>query len=364
MAQYDVQKLKEQITTEQILMIVSDFGGNPTEISGGFISDTICHNQPGEGSKKLYYYENSKLFRCYTECNDAFDIFELTIKCFRIQKGLEINLPEAINYVCRACGIKVDNIERGEEQALEDWKILNKYDRLEIKTPQSEIVLGEYNANILQHLPHPKIAPWLAEGMSQEALDANNICYEPGANKIVIPHYDINGRLVGIRGRALSVEDEANGKYRPIILNGIDYKHPLGFNLYGIDKAAAAIKSLKKAIIFEGEKSVLLYHTYFGTESPIAVAVCGSNLTAYQVNLLLSLGVEEICIAFDKQFKELGDQEWKKWTDKLKEIHQKYSAYAEISFLFDTQDLIGYKDSPIDCGKEKFLELFERRISL
>ena len=38
-------------------------------------------------------------------------------------------------------------------------------------------------------------------------MDKYNIRFSPTQNKIIIPHYDINGRLVGIRGRALNIEE-------------------------------------------------------------------------------------------------------------------------------------------------------------
>lgn len=108
----------------------------------------------------------------------------------------------------------------------------------------------------------------------------------------------------------------------------------------------------------------MLYASYFGEENDITVACCGSNLLSNQMQLLMSLGVEEVIIAFDKQFKEIGDNEWKRLTKVLKEIHKKYGAYVQISYIFDKDNLIGYKNSPIDRGKDIFLELFQRRIIL
>ena len=102
----------------------------------------------------------------------------------------------------------------------------------------------------------------------------------------------------------------------------------------------------------------------FDPDNDISVAVCGSNLTKYQVDLLLSLEIDEICIAFDKQFKEIGDTEWKNWTKKLKDIYKKYGTKVKITFLFDKWNLLGYKDSPIDRGKDIFQKLFKRRVSL
>ena len=50
---------------------------------------------------------------------------------------------------------------------------------------------------------------------------------------------------------------------------------------------------------------------------------------------ILNLEIEEIIIAFDKQFQNIGDEEWKGWTKKLKDIDRKYSSRVKISFMFD-----------------------------
>ena len=78
----------------------------------------------------------------------------------------------------------------------------------------------------------------------------------------------------------------------------------------------------------------------------------------------MSLNVEEIIIAFDKQFKEIGDDEWKAWTKKLKDIHKKYGSKVQISYMFDKNNYLGYKDSPIDCGLDTFMKLFNERVVL
>ena len=112
------------------------------------------------------------------------------------------------------------------------------------------------------------------------------------------------------------------------------------------------------------EKSCLLYASYFGEESDISIACCGSNLINYQVKLLLSLGVKEIIIGFDKQFQKIGDEEWQKWVIKLKALYNKYGGYTNISYLFDKDNLLQYKSSPIDEDKDKFIYLFKNRINI
>ena len=75
-------------------------------------------------------------------------------------------------------------------------------------------------------------------------------------------------------------------------------------------------------------------------------------------------GAREIIIAFDKQFQQIGDTEWKIWTDKLIKINNKFGGQVLISFMFDKYELLGYKSSPIDEGKDKFIKLFKERIIL
>ena len=78
----------------------------------------------------------------------------------------------------------------------------------------------------------------------------------------------------------------------------------------------------------------------------------------------MATAAEEIIVGFDKQFREIGDDEWKRWTKKLTDINTKYGAYCRISFLFDKNGLLDYKDSPIDKGPDVFKQLYKERISL
>jgi hypothetical protein len=82
------------------------------------------------------------------------------------------------------------------------------------------------------------------------------------------------------------------------------------------------------------------------------------------MQLLLDLGVKEVIIAFDRQFQELGDKECKHLTTNLTKLHNKYKNYATISFIFDKNMITGYKASPTDEGRDKFLQLFKNRVYL
>lgn len=364
---FDKTKIRESLSKEDIFALFDEYGGNPEYTDFGILSNTICHNPPGEGSRKLYWYANTGLCRCYTGCADpTFDVFELTIKVFKIQQGRDIDLNDAIRFVAAKFGI-AGEYEYQDLDLPEDWKIFDSYDKIDsLEKKDYSVQLKEYDSNILDNLNYNIIlAPWLNEGITQEALDAARIGYFPSTDQITIPHFDKDGRFVGLRGRAMAQDDiDKYGKYRPLRACQQLYNHPLGMNLYGLNWAKENIATLGKAIVFESEKSVLLYMSYFGVENNIAVACCGSNISAYHIHMLKEAGAKEIIVGFDRQFQEIGDNEFIKLTNNLTKLHEKYKNDVQISFLFDRKMITGYKDSPIDEGKEKFLQLFKERIFL
>lgn len=369
MVNYDKTEIRNSLELENIFELLQEWGGDPEYTNFGILSATICHNRPGEGSKKLYYYTNSGLFQCYTGCQGYFDVFELVRKIALIQWSEEYDLNDAVRWIAKRFGISGTVVEDGSSSNdIEDWKLLANYDRIQEIEPKAktEIVLKEYDPIILDRFNYDvQLTPWLREGISQEALDQARIGYYLGGDQITIPHFDKDGRFVGLRGRAMSKEEATlYGKYRPLKVNRILYNHPLGMNLYNFNYSRDAIGVIQKAIVFEGEKSTLLYKSYFGIENDISVACCGSNLSTYQVQLLIEAGAKEIVIAFDRQFQEINDDEYKHLTKNLMKINSKYKNDVVISFIFDKNMITGYKDSPIDCGPEIFMNLFKERIIL
>lgn len=367
---FDKKEIRDTLSLDDIYQLLLDLGGDPEYTNGGIVSSTICHNLPGEGSHKLYYYENSGLFHCYTGCEEpSFDVFQLIIKINLIQKGKIIDLNDAVRYIAFRFGILIEaDTDYDEYGDIQDWKILNNYDRIqEIEIKDTKILtLKEYDKTILSRMRYDlKLTPWLKDHISQETLDKAQIGYYLGGDQITIPHFDIDDRLVGLRGRCMSKEEaERYGKYRPLMVRKDIYNHPLGMNLYGLNWSKDNIKAFQKAIVFESEKSVLQYASYFGFENNISVACCGSSLSAQHMNLLLETGAKEIIIAFDRQFQELNDEEHKRLVKKLKSINDKYRSIATISFIFDKNKITNYKDSPTDQGAEIFMKLFKERIIL
>ena len=363
---FDKSEIRNALTIDNIFDLLQEWGGDPEYSTFGILSSTICHNAPGEGSRKLYYYNNTGLFKCFTGCNDYFDIFELTTKIAEIQWRRNFDLNDAVRWIAQKFGMS-GREEEMPDADIEDWKILANYERIqEIELKTNEVILKEYDKDILDRFNYSlKITPWLENGINQESIEQAKIGFYPGGDQITIPHFDVNGRFIGLRGRTLCEDEgEKYGKYRPLKINKQLYNHPLGMNLYNFNNSKQNIQTLEKAIVFEGEKSSLLYRSYFGGENDISVACCGSSLSTYQMQLLMDAGAKEIIIAFDRQFKEIGDSEFLRLKKNLLKLRSKYKNFVNISFIFDKNMITGYKDSPIDCGADKFLQLFKERIVL
>ena len=367
MQDYDKKAIREELSIDDYFQLVTEWGGNPEFTPFGFISDTICHNPPGEGSRKLYFYENSDLFKCYTDCDCAFDIFELTIKVAQIQSNRKMDLNDAVRYLAAKFNIVID-LDDTEDLGLTDWQYLIAYDKInDIPTVNQVPQLKEYDKRILEPLAiNPNyLTPWINDHIKPEILAHAQIGYNFSTDQISIPHFDKDGRFIGLRGRTVVKEDaERFGKYRPMIINKQQYNHSLGLNLYNLNNSKDNIKRMGKAIVFESEKSTLQFQSYFGLENDISVACCGSSVSSYQIQLLIEDRVQEIIIAFDRQFQELGDSEFKRLKAKLLGLHKKYKNEVLISFIFDKHLITSYKASPTDEGPEKFMQLFKERIIL
>ena len=343
----------KKITLPQVKNFLQSLGVAEIEEHDDYlICPTICHNPIDQAtSMKLYYYDETKNFHCYTQCSENFSIITLYQRYMSLNHG-DISYDEAAMYVRQFIfgHQEIEYVPRKEKK-----QEIHKVDF---------ITLPEYDKNVLdvfQEYDHPL---WLKDGINHEAQRKFGIRYSISQNKIIIPHYDIDGRLIGIRARAINPQDIAIGKYMPIKIENTIYAHKLGFNLYGIYEHQAAIKLLKKAIIYESEKSVMLDDEYFGQYST-AVATCGSQLNRFQINLLTrKLGVNEIILAFDKEFVNPYDEKGKKYRKKLIEKCERYKGLATFYYIFDERGLLQEKDAPCDKGKETLIKLLERKIQI
>lgn len=354
-------KILDMITTSDIVQLVSKFGIPETSIryyNNQLIMPTGCHNEIiGTAKHKLYYYEDSKKFHCYTCCG-SMNPFEFVVQAYRT-RGIKYSLSNAAII-----------IERIIQERLRDG--------FAIITPPSNVKkeieedwhksLTEYNPSIMNCFSRNKkyLKVWEKEGISFDAMDKFGIKFDMIRNRMVIPIYDDKGVFVGAKVRNFNQEDIENGrKYMPLIHNNEIYTYDKGKILYGLNFNKKNIKNAKRAIIFESEKSTILYESlYVGNK---AVSIGGSNVSIYQTELLKQYKVETVVLALDNDYSLLPNEngEYDKYFGlykMLKEANKLDAKGFNVEIVYDwEQSFLENKDAPIDKGREIWNKLYRNR---
>ena len=354
-------KILDMITTSDIVQLVSKFGIPETSIryyNNQLIMPTGCHNEIiGTAKHKLYYYEDSKKFHCYTCCG-SMNPFEFVVQAYRT-RGIKYSLSNAAII-----------IERIIQERLRDG--------FAIVTPPSNVKkeieedwhksLTEYNPSIMNCFSRNKkyLKVWEREGISFDAMDKFGIKFDMIRNRMVIPIYDDKGVFVGAKVRNFNQEDIENGrKYMPLIHNNEIYTYDKGKILYGLNFNKKNIKNAKRAIIFESEKSTILYESlYVGNK---AVSIGGSNVSVYQTELLKQYKVETVVLALDNDYSLLPNEngEYDKYFGlykMLKEANKLDAKGFNVEIVYDwEQSFLENKDAPIDKGREIWNKLYRNR---
>ena len=380
------KEVMEMLSWEDIQNIMHHMGADEKKTSkdNELLFRSICDHSD---SFKLYFYKDSKLFHCYSQCG-SMSLFDVVANV----QGFygENSFQQSFDYVCkffnidrnegksnkRGFGKQIENIEN-------ELKILNSHKKKEVKREFK--MLPTYKETYLNLYQSYYPIEWLEEGITEEVLDSYEIKMDLLSQQIIIPHRDIFERLVGIRCRNYNSELVENGKkYMPVYVGDKCCSYPMEFNLYGLWKTKDNIIKQKRVILFESEKSPLKYASMYGNDENISVAMCSMNFSSYQKDILLLLGVQEINICYDKQYeldkleyfknknnKDLTEEEriekkkkineYNSYFKKLLKIYRLVGNYMQMYVLADFGNRLDYKDAPIDRGREIYEELFEER---
>lgn len=343
----------EQLTEYDIIDIMIDLGSsNPSRCNDGLLFSTICHNHDGTGKKKLHYHSQDKCFYCYTHCHMIGNLYKV------VMKVRECSWREAYNYVCTFFRIPVTFLQYGFTSAKVDNSFIRKFETHEEKHKELEIKESSVLKTFWPNLFHKS---WIDDFITIDAMKKFNVQFDISKNRIIIPHYDKDNNLVGIRCRNFNQAEVDDGKkYMPISVNNVIYKYDTHLNLYGLNISKNAIKKYRKAIIGESEKFVMQLYSFYN-ENSVAVAVSGSSLSNEQMKLLIDLDVEEVVVALDKEF--TNEEEEKAYKEKVnKSFVNKLNPYFKVSVIWDTNNLLENKMSPTDKGRETFEKLLKSRI--
>lgn len=358
------EKVKQMLTPDDITRLFVEGLSAPEpsmDARGNLLFSTeICHG--GDSPYKLVYRVDVRNFYCWTHCH-SIDLFEIV----RRRKGYE-TFREAFDYVVSFFGLKDD--EEGERQPkrfTDDWDLLQKME--DFKDLTGPNAPNTYQERIIPEsvlsMFSPPCAPeeWIEDGISPEVMVTYGIRVDAANRKIIIPHRNADGKLIGIRGRAYDPFEAQYAKYAPISIEGKMYNFPTGKYLFGLWQNKDTIRRMRKVLICEGEKSVLQSASFYGVDNSYCVATCGSTITEDQINLLLGLGVREVILGYDRDFMgKKNDEDVVLYKQKLLRVVQPLLPYFNVYIIFDEEHWTGYKNSPTDCGRRIFEDLWQTKV--
>ena len=189
---------------------------------------------------------------------------------------------------------------------------------------------------------------WIDEGIKPEVMDLFGIMADTKQNRIIYPVYDIDGNLINIKART------RYANYKQLKIPKYINYYPVGVMDYfqSLNMTLPYIKEKNEVIIFESIKSVM---KMYGWGYKNCVSAEKHTLTKEQESLLVKLKTN-IVFAYDSDI-NYKQKDVRKTLEKLKRITNVYIIEDRHKLLGGTEA----KNSPADCGKEIWDELYEMR---
>lgn len=275
----------------------------------------------------------------YSDGQDIINLIELIRKCDFISAlkwlhdilGLEYSImdmhkrPKDIDLKSKALSVFTKHLSGNGAINVADIEVLD------------EAVLDEYT-------PIEYIG-LLREGITPQACRRFGIQYSYKRRRIIIPHrYWQDGTLIGTNARTTLDSYEELGINKYSFSKGFNKS----INLYGLWENYNSINKKGHITIFEAEKSVLKRYSQF---DETAVALGGKIISEEQKRILIGLNVE-IIIALDNDVD----------INEIYSLCEKFYGLRPVSFIKDSKEILGAKDSPADVCEKDYRWLFKNRI--
>ena len=366
----EVKDLLKKVREEEVIHILSELYNAHYihDKEGNLIFESICH---GSTSHKLYYYQDEEVgkFHCYV-CGTHCNIIDLLIEL----EGYTFN--ESMRVIGECLGINTNTYrrERGLKrinQVNTDLEFLSLHNRKKRVIRKVETI---YDDKVLDNFDCVYPLCWRQEGIDGVTAEKFDIRYDYEENRAIIPVRNLEGDLIGVRVRNFNDSAVDRGfKYLPLDYQGESYRFPTSTTLYGLYENQEVIKSKRRVILFEGEKSTQIVDSFYEGNC-YALSTYGTNFGVVHRDILLTLGVTEVTFAWDKEYCEeyFGEsydntKEQKLmygFLDKLKKACTLLHSYVTINLLIDFDDELDLKDAPVDKGKEVFESLLKKKVTI
>ena len=258
------------------------------------------------------------------------------IRCYN-----HCGFQEAVEILKKYAGVNGDVQPTKRFAAVE---VAKKYKgrKKQTKISQSKTLPDDYMLRYEKNTD--KLAVWEAEGISKASIERFQVAYDPFSDRLVYPIRNVSGEIVNVGARTLDPE----WKQKKLRKYSYLFSWDGGMNtVFGLAENKAEILQKKEVIIFEGAKSVMIADSW-GIRN--CCALLTSHCSTFQMKILAKLGVR-VVFALDKEVVIRDDPN----IAKLKR-------YVTTEYLWDRDNLLDEKDSPVDKGVDTFMKLYEGRL--
>lgn len=310
---------------------IREFIGQYTELTQQGRTTMGCCPIHGEHKPSMAVYDT--YYRCFS-CGSSGSVIDFYMA------HNDCDLKAALAHFCKLLNISEDGPQ--EEIIKPDPYISSlapeeQQDRNTVFLNDS--LITEYAA--IQHVS-------ITDRFSEETIKAFRIGYCVNAydremyNRITIPVYDIENRLIGIVGRKIHDEDEKEAKYR--FTSGFSKSA----TLYGLNLALPYIRQKREIIICEGTKDVWVY---WDAGIRNVVASFGCKLSDEQVRLAKKYALKIVC-SYDNDY----DKPTNAGEDGFRLMKEQIEMFYEIKRV-----LYGDKNDPGQCSNEEIIKFYTER---
>lgn len=332
MTKYNNDILAEMCSKVNLLDYISNFHEIKKIAGNNYIQ---CPIHKGDNDPSMIINTNTNKYYCFG-CNARGSILDYMTK---IEK---LSWNQALSKLSKLSGM--ENVELKQCESLSFYKEVKKaYEINNYKSVVHKIMPKSYLKQFNNILPEE----WVEEGISEDVIKKYEIMIDEKSNRIIYPIYDNNFNFIGVKGRTRfkNYKDLKIQKYMNYQKIGtVDY-------FMGMIQNKTNIINDKKAIIFEGIKSVMKLDDYGDYHGIAAETSC---LNDEQIKILISLNISDITIAFDKGID----------VKKINECTKKLRKFTNVYVIVDRNNLLDDKDAPVDKGKNIWEKLFLERIKL
>jgi DNA primase len=295
-------------------------------------------------------FPESGTWRCFGACNEGGDIFRFVMK----KEGCDF--PEALRILAERAGVELHPRTPEAIRAEEEHARLRTLLELAATFFRNTLLNSPEGAKVLEYLHHRGLADTALEsfgiglapagwengigffrskGYTDPELVEAGLALESDSggmrdrfrNRITIPIRDAAGKLCGFGARIVNPNDQ------PKFLNSPQtVLFDKGRLLYGLDRAARAIRAASEAVIVEGYMDVIAVHQA-GFEN--VVSPMGTALTEAQLRLLKRFS-KRIVLALDPD--SAGDTATLRGLELAREALDR-----EGEAVFDSRGLVRYE---------------------